>query len=303
MDPDPDLAWQSILTLQIILGISLTNLTIGLITIFLLLICSALISGSEIAFFSLTVNDVNNLEEEKSSPSQRILNLRDKPRRLLATILVSNNFINIAIVVISDFLLRSILPDGYFDGASNWLISKVGILGSIFTISALSRAIHFLITVFGVTFLLVLFGEVAPKVYAKFNNVRLAKFMSSPIIFLDRLFSPISSMLVSGTRFIEIRLAKHAMNLQTSKEDVQQAIELTVQSEIDADQEIDILKSIVKFGDVSVKQIMCSRVDVVAADFRTPFFELLVLVKESGYSRIPVYEDDFDTVTGILYVK
>jgi len=228
--------------------------------------------------------------------------IRDRPRTLLATILISNNFVNIGIVVISDFLLRAIFPEIAFTDFSESMIENVPLLSYFFTSSSLANSIHFVITVVGVTFLLVLFGEVAPKVYARFNNLVLAKFMAGPILFLEKIFSPISYLLVSGTRIIENRLAKHN-NTTTSKEDVAQAIELTVQSGTDANQEIDILKSIVKFGDVSVKQIMRSRVDVISTDFRLPFHELLELVRECGYSRIPVYENDFDTVTGILYIK
>jgi len=165
--------------------------------------------------------------------------------------------------------------------------------------------IGFLITVVGVTFLLVLFGEVAPKIYAKLNNIFLARLMSRPLFFLMRVFRPFSRLLVSFSQGIERRLeARHpGGGVQASRADFDEAIELTVSHEQDAAQEVDILKSIVKFGDVSVKQIMRSRVDVVAVDFRIGFHELLQIVRESGYSRIPVYDDDFDNVTGILYVK
>lgn len=304
MDPDPDLILQFFALNAFVLGMSFGNLIFGIIIIFLLLMCSALISGSEIAFFSITVNDVQQLEEEKSYRAKNILLLRDRPRKLLATILISNNFINIGIVVISDFLLRFIFPQASFWGPAEWLVEKLPFLKSLISSTSLANGIHFIISVIGVTFLLVLFGEVAPKVYARYNNVALAKFMAGPLLFLEKVFSPLSILLVNGTHFIENRLSRHTNGASTtSKEDVAQAIELTVQSGTDANQEIDILKSIVKFGDVSVKQIMCSRVDVIAVDFRVQFMELLTIVRQSGYSRIPVYENDFDTVTGILYVK
>ncbi|MCB0588961.1 MAG: gliding motility-associated protein GldE, partial [Phaeodactylibacter sp.] len=167
-----------------------------------------------------------------------------------------------------------------------------------------SWLIGFLITVVGVTFLLVLFGEVAPKVYAKINNIRLARLMARPITILLKVLGPLNNLLVNTTRIIERKLASTApgSNL-TSREDIDEAIELTVSQEKDAGQDVDILKSIVKFGEVTVKQIMSSRVDVVAVDFRIDYHELLSVVRESGYSRIPVYENDFDNVAGILYVK
>ena len=160
------------------------------------------------------------------------------------------------------------------------------------------------ITVFGVTFLLVLFGEVAPKVYANLNNVKLAKMMSGTLTILNRIFSPISKILVSWTNWIEDKLESRAQQANmTSKEDIDEAIELTVSNDIDAKEEADILKSIVKFGDVTVKQIMRSRVDVIAIEFRTGFKDIAKVARRSGYSRIPIFDDDFDNVTGILYTK
>lgn len=276
---------------------------LGISGIILLLICSALISGSEVAFFSLTPNDFDRLEQENGLNSQRILALKDKPRRLLATILISNNFINIAIVILSEFVLMKLIPPDTF---SRWAASITGLWGGPGPerVEYWSWLIGFLITVVGVTFLLVLFGEVAPKVYAKINNVRLARFMAGPITFLLRALGPLSNTLVNSTRIIERRLATTTPGGSlASREDIDEAIELTVSQEKDAGQDVDILKSIVKFGEVTVKQIMSSRVDVVAVDFRISYHDLLKVVRESGYSRIPVYENDFDHVTGILYVK
>lgn len=274
-----------------------------MVSILILLCCSGLISGSEVAFFSLTHNDFEKLEQESSNNSRRILQLKEKPRTLLATILISNNFINIAIVIISEFVIMNLLPPETFEAWSAGVIRYFTLEGAVST-DYLGRIIGFLITVVGVTFLLVLFGEVAPKVYANLNNIKLAKFMSAPLLLLMRLFSPMSRVLVAWTGIIENRLAQRTLGgSPASKEDIDEAIELTVSSESNTKKEIDILKSIVKFGDVSVKQIMRSRVDVVAVDFRIGFPELLEVVRNSGYSRIPVYDTDFDNVTGILYVK
>lgn len=297
MESDPD-------SLLLFLTLPPLEVILGTISVVLLLVCSALVSGSEVAFFSLTHNDFEKLEQEGTGNSQRILTLKDKPRTLLATILISNNFINIAIVIISEFVLLQLLPPLTFEQWSRSIIRLLSLEGGM-TVEYMGRIISFLITVVGVTFLLVLFGEVAPKVYAKLNNVRLAKLMSTPLLILMRLFHPISRILVNWTTIIERKLASRSITtMLASREDIDEAIELTVNSgSTDTDKEIDILKSIVKFGDVSVKQIMRSRVDVVAVDFRIGFKELLRVVRESGYSRIPVYDADFDNVTGILYVK
>lgn len=279
-------------SLEVVLGVSF---------VCVLLFCSALVSGSEVAFFSLTHNDFEKLQQEQSASGQRILLLKEKPRKLLATILISNNFINIAIVIVSDFLLLRLLNTERLEEWARALIDVLS-LDNFTSVPAVANLIAFLLAVVGVTFLLVLFGEVAPKIYAKINNIHLAKFMSGPMILLMRIFHPISQVLVNWTTLIERRARMRGV-AATSREDIDEAIELTVSSEAKTDQEIDILKSIVKFGDVSVKQIMRSRVDVKAVDFRINFSELLNLVRQSGFSRIPVYDNDFDNVTGILYVK
>jgi len=286
-----------------------------------LLLCSALVSGSEIAFFSITANQMNALEQETAKPAQRLVDLKEDPRKLLATILISNNFINIGIVLISEYTLSRIISNEMANGWAESLCESAFISSffkgerlenlenlKLFEISPcvtnLSTAIYFTITVVVVTFLLVLFGEVMPKVYAKFNNVSLAKSMSGVLTGLTRLFNPISSLLVDGTNVIERRLTKHSQNGNlTSREDIDEAIDLTVKDQKHALEDSNILKGIVNFGDVAVKQIMCSRVDVIGVDFSVSYKELLAVVKESGYSRIPVYKEDFDHVTGILYVK
>ena len=261
-----------------------------------------MISSSEVAFFSLTHNDFARLREENSGSARRILRLKEKPRTLLATILISNNFINIAIVLVANYLLAHLLPESTFAG---WALAiKSWFPALALTDESIIRAINFLITVLGVTFLLVLFGEVAPKIYAKLNNIRIAKSMSAPLLGLVSVFSPFSRLLVKGSSLIEKRLEAraHPGNI-ASKEDFGEVIEMTVRHEQNAPEEIDILKSIVKFGDVTVKQIMRSRVDVVAVDEKVGYRELLEVVRESGYSRIPVFREDFDHVIGILYVK
>ncbi len=280
------------------------DIYLGILGVILLLFCSALISGSEVAFFSLNHNDFEKLENENDPNSKRILTLKERPRMLLATILISNNFINIAIVILSDYVLNKIFPETTFRGWAEALLHTFPSLESIITTPYMARIISFLIVVVGVTFLLVLFGEVAPKFYAKINKLKLSRLMVGPLTVLTILFSPFSRILVNWTTAIERRLAKRTKTTGiTSREDIDEAIDLTAIADAEIEQEADILKSIVKFGDVSVKQIMRSRIDVTAVDFRINYFELLAVIKESGYSRIPVYDEDFDNVTGILYVK
>jgi gliding motility-associated protein GldE len=288
--------------LSLLLAIPPTEVILGILAILLLLLCSALVSGSEVAFFSLTPNDFEKLQQDNSGSSQRILYLKDKPRKLLATILISNNFINIGIVILSEFVLSHLISPDIFD----YWAESISIGLSWITLSRESLAImfNFLITVVSVTFLLVLFGEVAPKVYARINNLRLARLMSTPLDIMMRILNPFSAILVNWTKALEGRLLISAAGAGlASREDIDEAIELTVSNGEDSGQEVDLLKSIVKFGEVSVKQIMRSRIDVIAVDHRISYSELLEVVRESGYSRIPVYNEDFDNVLGLLYVK
>lgn len=296
--PDPGLFF-----INFILAFTINWGLIGLLLLLIiLLICSALISGSEVAYFSLNNNDLENLKKEESPVSETILNLKNKPRSLLATILISNNFINIAIIIVSDFFLSSILPEGLFDQASKHL--QENLYMASWEIAAISRGINFLITVLGVTFLLVLFGEVLPKIYANINKIRFAKFMAVPLNILIFLLGFFSKILVKWSNKIEIRVDKHKSNIKAIiKDDIDKAIDLTVSKEENSEEEADILKGILKFSEVLVKQIMTSRMDTISAEINTSFPELLKIVQESGYSRIPIYEEDFDNIEGMLYVK
>jgi gliding motility-associated protein GldE len=286
----------------LLLALPSSEVFLGILAIVFLLLCSALISGSEVAFFSLTPNDFEKLQQENTGSSRRILYLKDKPRTLLATILISNNFINIGIVILSEFVLSNLLSAEVFE---NWATTLAPALKWLnLTEESLAEGFQFLLTVVLVTFLLVLFGEVAPKVYARINNLRLARIMAAPLQILMRLLSPASGILVNWTKVLEGRLLLTAAGAGlASREDIDEAIELTVSNEEDSGQEADLLKSIVKFGEVSVKQIMRSRIDVIAVDHRISYYDLLEVVRESGYSRIPVYDEDFDKVIGLLYVK
>lgn len=279
---------------------------LGLLIIAILLLLSGLVSGSEVAFFSLTANDYEELEQEGNPARETLYDLRDQPRMLLATILIANNFINIAIVLVSEIILRKIFPDALF---ASWATTVQDVLPFTqrFTAEGLTGAIAFTITVIGVTFLLVLFGEVAPKVYASYNKKQLATAMARPANVMMRALHPLASGLVHGAGFIERRLENHTLDAAAaSQEDIDEAIDLTVNSDDGTEeqrQDVDILKRIVKFNNVTVRQIMRARGDVVAVENKLGYHELLEVIRESSYSRIPVFEEDFDQVKGLLYVK
>ena len=275
------------------------NILFSWIVFTLLLIGSALMSGSEIAFFSLTHDQMKALENENTESSRHIIELRKKPAKLLATILVGNNLFNISLVLVSDFILRRMV------GVDNFVLwatelNKLSIFNGI-DIAFLSQTLSFLLSVIGVTFVLVLFGEVMPKIYANFNNLRLARFMASSMNVLFVIFGGITSILVSLSDFFEKKLEnkRKSQNL-TDKEDLEDALDITLEKN---EQELDILKSILNFNDVAVKQIMKPRNDVEALDITYNFSQVLDIVRKCGYSRLPVYEEDFDNITGILFAK
>ncbi len=276
------------------------GLTGGFILLIFLLACSALISGSEVAFFSLDRNQLKNLEELGDSTGQRILRLREKPRRLLATILISNNLINIGIVILSYYLLRQILPHEILFqwGVNMSSVNALSWLGA----DDWADLLGFLISVLGISFILVLFGEVVPKIYANLNNVGFARLMSWPVSILMTLLTPLNKTLVKWGNVIERKLG-HENILGANKVDIDKAIDLAVAKDKDSEVEAEILKSIVSFNDVAVKQIMRSRMDIIALDTVMTLEEMMHVVREAGYSRIPVFEEQLDNIKGILYVK
>ncbi|MEO0732684.1 MAG: gliding motility-associated protein GldE [Bacteroidota bacterium] len=283
------------------------QLALGLGGITLLLFLSGLISGSEVAFFSLDPNDDDEINDLDTVPARLLQQLREKPRRLLATILIANNFINIAIVLLSEWLLKGVFPDEVWIAWAENLLEQLPLL-SFVPEAGLAEGIRILITVIGVTFLLVLFGEVAPKVYARFNKVRLALFMARPLNVMMRTFSPLSFVLVGGAAGIERRLENHSQDAAAaSQQEIDEAIDLTVSTDEYGEegglQDVSILKRIVHFANVTVRQIMRSRGDVIAVEQGINYHELLAVAREHGYSRIPVFEEDFDNVQGLLYVK
>ena len=267
----------------------------------LLLISSALISASEVAYFSLTPQDIDQLRKDGKKADLRVIELKERPRILLATILISNNFINIAIVILSDALIKEVIPESTF---ISWAEAIQGMFHfNLLSVTSLASTLSFSITIIGVTFLLVLFGEVAPKIYANINNVKHAKLMANSLTFLNKIFYPFSALLVGWSSGFEERVYRKRLHSKgTEKKDLDKAIELTVR-EGENREEVDMLKGIIKFGDVTAKQIMKPRVDVVALDTSHDFTQVLDTIKESGFSRLPVTNEDFDNIQGVLYVK
>lgn len=299
MDPEPNLYF---ILFQNTIDQPSGSILLSVFFFIILLICSGLISASEVAYFSLGLKDVKDLEEENTSASHRILALKEKPRYLLATILIANNFVNIAIVIVAEQLLREFIGESSLMIAGQWLHDNL--LYGITTPETIANVFNFLITVVGVTFILVLFGEAMPKIYATLNKVRILHIMSVPLTFLMYIFTPASKILVGWSTAMEKSLGNNNPQSLTSKEDIDTAIDLTVtKSSDESTQEADILKGIVNFGDISARQIMHPRMDIVALDETAGFKEVMKIVKESGFSRLPVYKEDLDNILGILYVK
>jgi putative hemolysin len=247
---------------------------IWILILLLLLISSALISGSEVAYFSLSPSNLRILKAKKSKKASSVLKLHGMPERLLATILVANNFINIGIVILSSFITNSIIN-----------FSNIPTLGFVFQVII-------------ITFLLLLFGEILPKIYATHYAMQFSTFMTYPLFYLEKIFKPVSSLLIYSTSIINKRLAKKKQNI--SMDELSEALELP-STEIIEDEKI--LKGIVKFRNIDVKEIMKSRVDVFALDIKTKFRKLLQQIIDSGYSRIPIFSGSFDNIKGILYIK
>jgi putative hemolysin len=269
LDPEPSVLFSSLL-------VSNTSFITSVILLFILLTCSALISGAEVAVFSLTKSNIDKGLEENSPAMQIIASLLERPKKLLATILVANNSINIAIV-----LLFAYIGETLFEGITNPII-------------------RFLLEVVSATFLILLFGEIIPKIYASRNSVKFSSFMARPLKVLDVIFSPISLPMRYTTLKIQERFGKQRSNL--SVDQLSQALELTNNDDT-TQEEQKLLQGIVSFGNTDTKQVMRPRMDLFALDIETPFETIIKEIVENGYSRIPVYEENIDNVKGVLYVK
>ncbi|BCY27523.1 gliding motility-associated protein GldE [Flavobacterium okayamense] len=266
MDPDPS-SFLNFINIEIL---------IGSIAVLVLLICSAFISGSEVALFSLSQKDIDDLKETDYNKGNLISNLLDRPKKLLATILVANNFINIAIVII-------------FTSFSEELFGSIA-----------SPIFRFVLEVVVVTFLILLFGEVLPKIYANRNNISFSKIVAIPLLILDKIFSPLTIPMRNITLYIEKKFSVQKTNF--SIDQLSQALELTNQEET-TQEEQKILEGIVTFGNTDVRQVMSPRIDIFALDFEETFGEIMPKIIEKGYSRIPVYKENIDQIEGVLFIK
>ena len=246
-----------------------------LVVLLLLFFISAMVSGSEVAYFSLTPNDIDSLKNEKSSTSKLIIRHLHVPDRLLASILIANNFVNIGIVVLAKFFTDAVFDFSLIPG---WVV--------------------FLIQVVIVTFLILFFSELLPKIYANRYAVGFARFTAIGLKFMSKLFWPFATLLIKSTSIVNRKIVKQGKNI--SMDELSDALELTEGSLVE---EKSLLKGIVKFGNIDVKEIMRSRVDVVSVSVDSSFYDLINTVRDSGYSRIPVFEETFDEVKGILYIK
>jgi magnesium and cobalt exporter, CNNM family len=256
----------------------------GFVILFLLLLCSALISGAEVALFSLKQVDIDNELEEQSKPMEIVSKLLQKPQKLLATILVANNFINIAIVIL-------------FASISDVLFKNINAVINLYFFEV--QVVFFLKLVIA-TFLILLFGEILPKIYASRNNLKFSKFMAYPLKVLDVIFSPLSLLMQGITKSINNKLKKQKSNL--SVDQLSQALELTSEDDT-TKEEHKILQGIVSFGNTDTKQVMRPRLDIFALDQSLKYKEIIPKIIKHGYSRIPVYKDNVDAISGILYAK
>ena len=241
----------------------------------LLLFISGYASGSEIAFFSLSPSDLNELDEEKHEADAQIKLLRQDSERTLATILITNNLVNVTIIMLCNYFIAHVVD---FGGAY-WL--------------------QFLCITVLLTFLLLLFGEIMPKIYTAKDPLQFCRKAVGGIMFCRRLFWPIANILLRTGMLAEKVVQKE--NHVLSVDDLEQALELTDKEDIKEEQRM--LEGIVRFGDETAKEIMTSRQDVVDLDFKVPFPEVIKCIVENNYSRIPVYQENSDNIRGILYIK
>ena len=252
----------------------------GILLFIVLLVCSALISGSEVALFSLKPDDFPKSDREYTQKDRYLIKLLDRPKKLLATILIANNFINIAIVLLYASLSYLIHPE-----------QPIVLYGI---------SLQFILDVILVTFLILLFGEIIPKVYANRYSIKFSYFMATPLVFLNKLLLPLNTPMQGVSNFLHQKLGTEKSNLNVDQ--LSKALELTHEDETSKDEK-KILQGIVSFGNTETKQVMKPRIDIFALDQTTDFLTAVKQIRENGYSRIPVYKENIDTVTGILYIK
>lgn len=263
-----------------------TDVTILAVIILFLLLITAIAAGAEAAYFSLSVKDLNYLKTKEQQSARQAIALLEQPKMLLATIIVANNFINIAIVITSSLLIRVILEYAY---ALN--------IGEIIDRYSF---IYYAVQILSIGLVLVLFGSVMPRVYAMHNNIRMVLFAAPVLKFLTWLFGPVSKMLVSSSSYLEEKMGQR--NSMLSGEHFEQAIEQTV-GHTATEEEVNIFRGILKFGNISVRQIMRTRLDISAVPYTISFPQVQQIAINAGYSRIPVYAGNMDSIKGIIYTR
>lgn len=251
-----------------------TGIVLEAILAAFLLLLSGFASGSEIAFFSLSPQDLDELEPDKRSEDSRIVMLRDDSERTLATILIANNFVNVTIIMLCNYIFGSLVKF-----KSEWL--------------------EFLCITVLLTFLLLLFGEIMPKVYSRQTPLKFCRRVVGGVMFLRKLFWPLETILIRSGMLAEKVMQKE--NRQLSVDDLEQALELTDKNDIKEEQSM--LQGIIRFGDETAKEVMTSRQDIVDLDIRSSYADVLKCIVENNYSRIPVYQDNTDNIRGVLYIK
>jgi putative hemolysin len=274
MDPDP---LPNLFLLALEPSISVSSIALISFVLVALLFLSAVLAGSEVAFFSLNADQRISLRESEVSSEKTVSQLLDKPQQLLATLLISINFVNIIFITLANYLTSMVLGQ-----------------------QSMETLLVTLFLLFGVTFIITFFGELIPKVWAQQNNVNFARYSAPLISFLSFVFSPLSKALLGISGLIEKRVKKKSYTL-TSQE-LNQALEITT-DENTSDREKDILRGILNFGNISVKSVMQARRDIVAFDTSMNFHELMDLINKNGYSRVPVFNETIDKIEGILYIK
>lgn len=248
---------------------------VAIVLAVLLLFASGFVSASEIAFFSLSPNDLNEIEEEEHPSDKHIKALLKDSERLLATILISNNFVNVTIIMLCNYFFAEVVDFGH------------------------AVIVEFLVITVILTFLLLLFGEIMPKIYSAQHTLAFSRFAAPVLMVLRKVFSPLSNWLVRSSFIVNKCVAKKNYNI--SVDELSQALELTDKAEIS--EESNILEGIIRFGGETAKEVMTPRLDMVDLDISSTFREVLDCVVENGYSRVPVYEDSRDNIKGILYIK
>ena len=289
-EPDSYISFLSFLFQFKGLSIDLLNSTglYSILAILILLVCSGLISASEVAFFSLEPSEINAFRNDRESKLAKVVvYLTDKNQRLLATILIANNLVNVGIIIVSSI---------WFSSTFQFTSEYVNIFG--FDLS--SAVIEFSVQVIIVTSILLLFGEIIPKVFATQNKHTIIKIMAFPIRYLMTISGSLTNILIGTSNLLDKRFKPKGYNVTV--DELSKALELTGEDD-GSESEQKLLEGIIKFGNTNAKQAMTSRVDVTAIEVSTPFLEVIEVIQKTGYSRIPIYKESFDHIVGILYIK